>query len=141
MSNIFQENFLAKVQTDPVMNAVFNSRQKMLRTRGYDVVDITNPNRPRVMGHAGAGPPVWTAPARMPPREFRNPEYAHTQRLGRVRWEDVTKFTRDNKNLYWQNMMPQELYNLNRVNTPNPTVDALRTLPIHISSVHQTFSS
>ena len=141
MSNYFQESFLSKVQTDPVMNAVMNSKQKMLHTRGYFVTDITNPALPRAV-NAAAGPFVYQSSARMPSEVMRNSDYdPNAPRLGRVRWQDVIKYTRHNPNLYWQNIMPEELYNLNRVNTPNPTIDALRTLPIHISSVHQTFSS
>ena len=47
----------------------------------------------------------------------------------------------DNPNKYWDNIAVDNLYNLKTVNTPNPVFNLLRKSPIHISSIHQTFSS
>ena len=153
MSNFFKDNLINKIQTDPVMNAVFNSQQKM---RSYNVLDVQThdrvANRSNVANRRTITTPVrqgiHMAPyfvsaihgAMVPfqPGTFRDnfaPPGGHGPGV------NERYFYQYNPDLYWLNWMPQDLYNINYVNTPNPIFKALRKTPIHISSVHQSFSS
>ena len=42
---------------------------------------------------------------------------------------------------YWRNMTPENLYNLQYVNKPNPIFNAITNTPLHFSSIHRNFSS
>ena len=149
MSNFFTENYLNKIQTDPVMNAVFNSQQKM---RSYNAVDITAWD-PVARTGTTVNRGIEVSPARAGIHMYPQfSEYTHgmVNPFPPGRYQDdwgggpgINKryYTVYNPNLYWLNWMPQDLYNINYVNTPNPIFKSLRKTPIHISSVHQSFSS
>lgn len=149
MSNFFKDNLLNKMQTDPVMNAIFNSKQKMVAYNRFEL-DSVGPapayawgNRRRIRAsqpvRQGDIPPTiqvaWNLPG-VYRDDWDNAGYVRDP-------ANVNKqyYTRYNPGLYWMNWMPQNLYNINYVNTPNPLFKTLRKTPIHISSVHQSFSS
>lgn len=149
MSNFFNDNLLNKMQTDPVMNAIFNSQQKMV---AYDKIEFgpfgpapayaighTVRNRGRQPVRQGDIPPSFQAAWHQPGVYRDDWNRAGDRRdAGNVH---ERYYTRYNPGLYWMNWMPQNLYNINYVNTPNPLFKTLRKTPIHISSVHQSFSS
>ena len=154
MSNFFKDNLINKIQTDPVMNAVFNSQQKM---RSYNVVDVLTHNFGANTSTINNRRTI-TTPVRqgihMVPRFDHNVHGAMVPfqpgtfqdnfgAPGGVAPPGINEryFYQYNPDLYWLNWMPQDLYNINYVNTPNPIFKALRKTPIHISSVHQSFSS
>ena len=152
MSNFFKDNLINKIQTDPVMNAVFNSQQKM---RSYNAIDVnafnigtnvaTVANRRVITNPVRQGihrAPIFDANTHGRINPFPPAMYADNFNVNGVApGVNEQFFYQYNPDLYWLNWMPQDLYNINYVNTPNPIFKALRKTPIHISSVHQSFSS
>ena len=153
MSNFFKDNLINKIQTDPVMNAVFNSQQKM---RSYNILDVTAhdvaagtstvANRRTVTYPVRQGvhmPERFDANVHGRVNPFQPGTFRDDFGAPGVPGPGINErlFTVHNPDLYWLNWMPQNLYNINYVNTPNPIFKTLRKTPIHISSVHQSFSS
>ena len=142
-----------RIKTDPVMNAVFNKRQKMIRfdTRKYIGFNPTT----STVRYTG-GTTNHYVPARNPTSDadmthfdditnFASlPDSRHAIPADgpkiRARQTDITVAYRDNPDLYWINMIPKDLYNINKINTPNPIISSLNKLPVHISSLHRSFS-
>ena len=154
-------SYVDRIKNDPVMNAVFNSKQKMQRyiTRSY-------------WGYEPATDTIWYEnqrdhldPARNPRKYLMkenidqmgprpNLDLPHYQQVlgGRVtikaggpairarNVDDPTIEYRRNPNLYWINMLPKDLYNINHINSPNPIIGSLKNLPVHISSLHKSFA-
>ena len=139
MTHFFNQNYLEKIKNDPVMNAVFNRDQKVRRydTRlytGYRFHDTT-----RLYDGRGDTQPI--VPQRNPqPIEHISEFNRHGEFPQRYRTTDYNEYTRINPNLYWINMLPQNLYDINRVIQPNPIIQQLKTLPVHISRLNQSFS-
>ena len=151
-------SYIDRIKTDPVMNAVFNSRERMHR---YTVKTYDNRN--------AASTRVWAdpaldinvdEPARRDGRYSNVPspqKYADMYGINNIPVRDATGafvpgdtfqavenrnvYWRHNPKLYWINMIPKDLYNINKVNKPNPIISSLKRLPVHISSLHPTFSS
>ena len=71
----------------------------------------------------------------------RQPSFQQNPRIGVARFTDINYADVYNPENYWENMAPKDLYNINYVNTPNPIFQLLRKSPIHLSSIHQSFSS
>ena len=134
------------------MNAVFNKRQKMYqyKTRLY-----TNYN-PRTDTASFVADedidhlePVRSASSNIHREWWENVDWASKNLpaagapLGntfRALREGPAVIYRNNPYLYWINMIPKDLYNINKVNTPNPIINSLNNLPVHISSLHRSFS-
>ena len=150
-------SYVDRIKNDPVMNAVFNSKQKMLRylSRNYTQYDRPS-NTVYYINEL-----VHLDPARQPGELLRKKKFRDFgipyRRLGlperqpdgssapggetfRARYNDPTIEYRHNPDLYWINMLPKDLYNINYVNKPNPIIGSLKNLPIHISSLHKSFA-
>ena len=151
-------SYVDRIKTDPVMNAVFNSRERMNQ---YDVRTYNSVNAGGNINYNNANTEHIDEPARRPGKYLRQAniyKYRPWANLGlpvtdaaghyvagrtfKARGNDnVNVHWRHNPNLYWINMIPKDLYNVNRVNKPNPIISSLKSLRVHISSLHPTFSS
>ena len=147
-------SYIDRIKTDPVMNAVFNSKQKMLtyttsyftgedarhyysgRNRGHNE-PARNPGKYARQASANEqGEAARNLPVRRADGTYAVGGYAH-----RMRSSGIDVNWRNNPDLYWINIIPKDLYNINYVNRPNPLISSLKNLPVHISSLHRTFSS
>ena len=155
-------SYVDRIKNDPVMNAVFNSKQKLIRydTReyyGYEPADDSVWYRNEVTHHDPArNPGMYLMKESLrkmgPKRDLNIPHYQEDPVLGDVQIkaggppfrarssDDTTIVYRRNPDLYWINMMPKDLYNINYVNKPNPIIGSLKNLPVHISSLHKSFA-
>ena len=137
MTHFFNQNYLEKIKNDPVMNAVFNRDQKMQHFPSSRFHDYDAKNDE--YHYDGTYDRVIHEPVRNPSQMIDFDEAA-TRRLElpeRYRVGNIVQYTHVNRDLYWINMLPQNLYDINHVNKPNPIIGQLKTLPIHISHFNQ----
>ena len=153
MSDYFTTNWIQKAKTDPVANGLLNKQ----KVRSYRFIDVAGDRAADDFGVNARGgisdyldpdiindttitnEPINMSAPRM--NIISGKSYAQNPRIGLSRIGYVTEHYLNNPNDYWQNQVPQNLYNLNYVNTPNPIFNLLRKAPISISSIHQSFSS
>ena len=153
-------SYVDRIKTDPVMNAVFNSNQKKLRytTRevfGYDPTDDQYWWRDEYTHYDPArnpGPYLLNESLRQMPAAAAWGLPHIVERGGveveilaggdpfRARLAEPTEVYRRNPDLYWINMLPKDLYNINYINKPNPIIGSLKNLPVHISTLHPSFA-
>ena len=153
MAGLFKDNLVEKMKTDPVMNQVFQNPNEIL----VNYTAFTNASRKYQRKNDGSMGWVYYADDPNDGTRYTNIPYSEawpvisgkTFAEGNYYGKQVLKrrdnitfqYTKNEDGLYWENMIPNELYNVKLVDDPeNPLLNNIRNQKIKVTNTFQSFS-